>query len=67
MRKIFIAVAAVAVSVAASVSASAMVGVEEPVVLSVSDMAKSEAIVIVRGDGSMVVVLEEGDVVVAVP
>ncbi len=41
MRKIFIAVAAVAVPAVASVSASAMVGVEEPVVLSASDVAKS--------------------------
>lgn len=67
MRKICVVVAAVFASVVASVSASAMVGVEVPVAVSASDVAKSEAIVIVKGYGTMVVVLVDGDVVVALP
>lgn len=67
MKKLLVAVAAVVASMAASMSASAAVGVETPVALSASDIAKSEAIVIVRGDGTVVVVLEKDDVIVAAP
>lgn len=67
MKKLFVVIAAVAATAVASVSASAGNRLTEKGAMSVSDVAKSEAIVVIPKKGPVIIVAEPGDVIIVVP